>query len=105
MLDTTIGIIRSALKGDPSITPRDRARILASLRNGLEDETAVANAAIRSTAPRIVRRGDAAKMYGCSLRLIDRLAAQGILRKIRLPGRKRGAGFIERELLAVIEGK
>lgn len=108
MLDTTIQIVKSGLKADPTVSPRERTKILAALRSGLGTAT------INLTEPpetsqqriqRIVRRTEAARMYGCSLRLIDRLAAQGVLEKVRLPGRKRGAGFREADLLALIVGK
>jgi len=102
MLDTTVQIVKSAFKGDPTISPRDRAQLLASLRKGPESGKANPAESDTPSATRIVRRRQAAEMYGCSLRLIDRLAAQGILRKVRLPGRRRGAGFLQSELLAVI---
>jgi hypothetical protein len=39
------------------------------------------------------------------LRLIDRLAQQGALKKVRLPGRQRAAGIRESDLLALITQK
>jgi hypothetical protein len=42
MLATTLEIIRSGLRADPSLTSSDRARLLAVLRKGVaksEDET------------------------------------------------------------------
>ena len=105
MLETTIQIIKSGLKADPSVTPHDRAKIIAAVRNGPDAEKPDRDQARKQALPRIVRRSEAAQMYGCSLRLIDRLAEQGVLRKIRLPGRQRGAGFLESDLLAVIAGK
>jgi hypothetical protein len=107
MLDTTIQIIKSGLKGDPTVSPRDRIKILATLRTG---PAATANASepggtSQQRIQRIVRRAEAARMYGCSLRLVDRLAEQGVLKKVRLPGRKRGAGFLESDLLALIADK
>jgi hypothetical protein len=105
MLATTIQIIKSGLKGDPTISPRDRVKILAALRNGPDAGTPNLGDSSKPTAQRIVRRGEAAQMYSCSLRLIDKLAEQGVLRKVRLPGRQRGAGFLEADLLALISGK
>ena len=103
MLETTRQIIRSALKGDQEVKPYERARFLAILRGGLEaGENRFSEPPGKPTTPRIVRRHEAAQIYGCSLRLIDRLASQGVLRKVRLPGRERAAGFLESELLAVI---
>ncbi len=55
--------------------------------------------------PRVVRRHEAARMLARSLRSVDMLAAQGLLRRIKLPGRKRGCGFLESDLLALLEIK
>lgn len=103
MLQTTIDIIRTGLRADPTLSPAHRASLLTLLKTGGEGPTKPEPP--KPTAPRIVRRREAAQIYGCSLRLIDRLAAQGVLRRVRLPGRQRGAGFIETDLLAVIGGK
>jgi predicted DNA-binding transcriptional regulator AlpA len=102
MLATTLDIIRSGLKADPSLTPADRTRLLALLRqerNTPKPETAVERIA------RIIRRSEAARRLGCSLRLVDRLAKDGILPKRRLPNRQRAAGFLEADVDALIAGK
>ena len=52
--------------------------------------------------PRLVRRKDAAKMLARSERAIDLLAQQGHLKRFRLPGRDRGAGFLESDILALL---
>jgi hypothetical protein len=108
MLATTIDVIKAGLKSDPTISSRDRTKILATLRRGPGTATADSTGPAETSQQRIqriVRRAEAARMYGCSLRLVDRLAAQGVLKKVRLPGRKRGAGFLESDLLAVMAGK
>jgi hypothetical protein len=105
MLETTFAIIKSGLNADPTLTPRDRARILASLRNRDNTAELEQSQSTEDKVQRIVRRREAAEMYGCSLRLIDRLAAQGVLRKVRLPGRQRGAGFLKSDLVAVMVSK
>jgi hypothetical protein len=99
MLPTTIEIIRSGLKGDPTLSPADRARLLALLRNGTGAPKANAPPACE---PRLVRRAEAARRLGCSLRLVDRLAQDGILPKRRLPNRQRAAGFLESDLNTLI---
>jgi hypothetical protein len=107
-LKTTLKLVRAALETDQTISPRDRAKFLTNLRSGPVTGTADVTAPTETSQQRIqriVRRGEAARMYGCSLRLMDRLAAQGVLKKVRLPGRKRGAGFLESDLLAVMAGK
>ena len=108
MLPTNLDVFRAILKADPTVSPRDRTKILANLRSGPgmgAANLAEPPEASQQRIQRIVRRAEAARMYGCSLRLVDRLAAQGVLKKVRLPGRKRGAGFLESDLLAVMAGK
>src|SRR5262249_28623761 len=103
MLETTFAIIKSGLNADPTLSPRDRTQILASLRN--RNKSLKIEQSQSTDLQRIVRRREAAEMYGCSLRLIDRLAAQGVLRKVRLPGRQRGAGFLKSDLVTVMVGR
>jgi predicted DNA-binding transcriptional regulator AlpA len=99
MLDTTLQIIKSGLKGDPTLSPRDRARIIASVR--IVPETPTPEAATESAA-RLLRRAEAAKRLSCSLRTVDKLGATGILRKRKLPGRVRASGFLESDVEALI---
>jgi hypothetical protein len=42
-------------------------------------------------------------MLGRSLRSIDQLAASGALKRRVLPGRTRAAGFLETDILALLE--
>jgi hypothetical protein len=71
MLPTTVDVIRAALRADPTVSPADRARLLAALRNG--GNTSPAPAA--PTGPRLIRRKEAARMLGTSTRTVDALAA------------------------------
>jgi hypothetical protein len=101
MMTHTLEIIRTALKADNSVAASDRARFLATIRNGGSQAPEPA----RLVEPRLIRRAEAARRLGCSLRLVDRLAKDGALAKRKLPGRKRAAGFLESDLLALIAGK
>jgi hypothetical protein len=98
MMSHTIEIIKTALKADNSVSASDRARVLATIRNGGSQ----APESARLAEPRLIRRAEAARRLGCSLRLIDRLAKDGALVKRKLPGRKRAAGILESDLLALI---
>jgi hypothetical protein len=51
---------------------------------------------------RIIRRMEVARRLGRSPRAVDRLAAEGALRKVLLPGRTRAAGFRESDVAALI---
>jgi len=101
MLATTFDVLKAGLKTDPTLTPSDRARLLAQLRigpNTAKPETASA------IGQRFIKRRDTATMLAKSLRTVDKLAASGILKRRFLPGRKRGAGFLESDILALLNG-
>ena len=102
MLGTTREIIRAALKADPTLSVAERSRILAIVQNYTNPSK---NDAAAGSESRLVRRAEAARRLGCSLRLVDKLAKDGILPKRRLPSRQRAAGFLERDLNALIAGK
>ncbi len=81
------------IAGMPDRDPR-LSRVAAALSDGNTTEAPA----------RLVRRIEAAKRLGVTLRCIDRLAVSGALRRIRLPGRVRAVGFRESDVSAIIEG-
>lgn len=99
MMTHTVDIIRAALKADPSLGASDRARLLATMRSA---ERPMVVERVTVAEPRLLRRAEAARRLGCSLRLVDRLAKDGALMKRKLPGRKRAAGILESDLLALM---
>jgi len=90
MLPTTIEIVRSGLKSDPTISPQERARLLAAMREPAAQKSEL----VISAEPRLVRRAEVARRLPCSLRTVDKLATSGILAKRKLPGRLRASGFL-----------
>lgn len=92
MLATTIKIVRSGLESDPSLTPADRARLMAVLRNGLTPHKS--DCPPPDNPPCLVRRAEVARRMSRSLRFVDKLAASGVLTKRKLPGRVRASGFL-----------
>ena len=90
MLNTTLEIVRSGLKADPTLTPQDRQRLLATLRAPKVQKAVPAI----STEFRLIRRAEVARRLSCCLRTVDKLAASGILVKHRLPRRVRASGFL-----------
>jgi hypothetical protein len=90
MLSTTLEICRSGLKSDPTLTPHERTRLLAALRQPATQKSAP----VISAEPRLVRRAEVARRMSRSLRFVDKLAASGILTKRKLPGRLRASGFL-----------
>lgn len=98
MLSTTVKAVRAIIEADPTCTTRDRRTFLAMLRNG----SVAMLPATPPGEPRLLRRAEAARRLGCSIRLVDRLARDGTLPKRRLPGRQRGAGILESDLVALL---
>ena len=98
MLDSTVQVIKASLKADPSIQVAERSRLLAMLRTGGQpDESHTSN-------PRLIRRAEVARRIGVSLRTVDNLARQGILRKRVLPGRQRSSGFLSCDVDTLLLG-
>jgi hypothetical protein len=52
--------------------------------------------------PKVIQRKQAAERLNSSLRLIDLLAKQGVLKKCVLPGRRRAVGLLESNLSALM---
>jgi hypothetical protein len=99
MLDSTIELIRAGLKTDPTLSLAERARLILILRNhGRQTQPPQAVHA----EPKIIRRKQAAERLNSSLRFVDLLARQGVLKKCTLPGRRRAVGILESSLLAVL---
>lgn len=98
MLDSTIELIRAGLKTDPTLSPTERARLLLILRNHGQQT----RPKVESCTVKIIRRKQAAERLNSSLRFVDLLAHQGILKKCVLPGRRRAVGILESSLSAVL---
>src|SRR5262249_52360367 len=99
MLDTTLEVIKAALRADNTVTPADRTRLVAILRSGAQ---APQSAPAIPEPVRIVRRK--AQRLSCSLRLIDKLAVQGVLPRQTFNGRTRSCGFRSTDIDRSIAG-
>jgi hypothetical protein len=99
MLPSTLDILKSVLRSDPSLTPAERADILARLRERPEAPKVEPDS---GGELRIVRRAEAARRLSCSLRTVDSLAAGGALPRRKLPGRVRASGFLASDVDALI---
>lgn len=93
MLPTTLRLLRTALETDPSIPLTERNSLLAIFRNGGTKPEATAE-----RVPRIIRRSEVAERLSCSLRTVDKLP----IKKVKLPGRTRAAGFLEADVNALL---
>jgi hypothetical protein len=99
MLNVTEDIIKAALKSDPSLTSLDRKRIIGALRNSGNKPPVPAP---DPATERIVRREECAMLLSGSLRLVDRLATERVLKRVTLPGRKRATGFLYSDVMALL---
>ena len=100
MLTTTMNIVRSGLESDPTLTPADRARIIAALREDAKPRDKPTTPP-PVHPPRLLRRAEVARRLACSLRTVDKLP----LKKVKLPGRQRAAGFLESDVNELLAGQ
>ncbi len=92
VLSTTLDVCRAALKADTNVSAAERARLLALLRTGGVPE--IPPTPPLMAVPRILRRAAVAQRLSISLRTVDKLP----IKKIKLPGRIRAAGFLESDV-------
>lgn len=100
MLGTTLKLVKAAFQADPTLTALDRRRLVVQLTQPAKAPAALSASA--SAEPRLIRRAEAARRLGCSVRLIDRLSAEGVLPKRRLPRRVRASGILLSDLEALM---
>ena len=93
-IQTTSAILAT----DGTITPEERARLLSILK--LSDTKTPT-----TPAKRILRRAAVAELLSCTTRTVDALALAGTLKRFKLPGRKQSAGFLESDVMALLDGK
>ncbi len=97
MKDSTLEAVNAMLRTDDSISAAERARIAVMLRRS--DKPVQKQPA---EGPAIMRRHEVADELSCCLRTVDNLAVQGILQKVKFPGRVRGCGFRRSDVQALI---
>jgi len=103
MLSTTLDAVKALLKADPTLTPADRSRVVASVRNNGREEEEEREG--RTPEKRILRRAEVARRFNRSLRFVDHLAKAGTLRRVRLPGRERACGFLAEDVERLMTGE
>lgn len=94
MNSATLEIVKSVLKTDPTVTADERERLLAFFRPG--------EGAGERRPERLLKRGQVAEMLSSSRRLVDKLAEEGLLHKVKYPGRVRAAGYRLSEVQALL---
>lgn len=93
MQDTTIEILKSVLKSDTSVQPEERERLLSIFKAGPRPA---------SPGEKLLKRKQVAEMLSSSCRLVDKLAEEGQLHKVRYKGRVRAAGYRLSEVQAIL---
>ncbi len=83
-----------ALMAANALSRKEKCALLAKLNSP---------APTAESVNRVLRRKDAAARFGVSLRTVDEWTKQGLLRKVFLPGRKRGCGFRLSDIEALIK--
>lgn len=102
MLSTTSEAVNAVLKADPALTPAERVRIMALIRNhGRKPEPATPPA----PGKQVLTRDDVARRFNRSKRFVDGLGKAGILRRVKLPGRTRACGYLAEEVERVMSGE
>ena len=99
MLPSTIDVLKSVLRADPTLSPAERASLLARMREKPGDSKTGSTA---KEEARIIHRLEAAQRLSCSTRTLDKLAAAGVLPRRKLPGRVRSVGFLASDVDALI---
>lgn len=96
MQTATQQAIKAILQTDGTLDEQARSRLIKAL---------TAPPTAEPLGDRILRRAEVARRLSCSHRAVDRLAVQGALPKIRLPGRVRAAGFKLSDVETLLSGR
>lgn len=97
MLTTTKQALTAILAADPSISKEHQKSLtLALLTPASQPLNAIA---------RIIRRDEAARLLGVSVKRVDQLSHAGVLKRITVPGTSRAIGLSEASVRAITEGQ
>ena len=103
MLPTTGDAVKALLKADPSLTPADRTRIMAAVRS--HGQPVDQARPVEKPKTQILTRKQVARRFGRSLRFVDKMAVEGILPRVKLPGRVRACGYREEDVERLMAGE
>ena len=103
MLPTTIAIIKKVLEADPSVTPVDRQKLIIEMQNHGKNKSELTEPKTTSES-RILHCAEVARRLGVTVRTVHTLSNQGIIHKLKLPGRQRACGFSSMEIEKLIGG-
>lgn len=96
MLSTTLGAVKAILATDPSVNSEERKALVEALKNGIKAE---------AKHDRVLRRPEAARRMGVSVKALDQWKRRGVLVPVQIPGSSRALGFRESDVEALIAGE
>ena len=96
MLPTTIDAVKAVLTADPSVNSDERKALVDMLRKGPKQPEAAHD--------RVLRRPEAARRLGVSVKALDLWKRRGVLVPVIIPGSSRALGFRESDVEALIAG-
>lgn len=99
MKDTTRKIIKTAIQGDGTLSPREQEAIQEAII-----ETLAQSGEHREPIPRIITRGETARILGKSRARVSQLAKAGLLKKVYGIGNQKALGFTEESVRALTCG-
>lgn len=97
MKDTTRKIIKTAIQGDGTLSPREQEAIIEALRDKRESGEHL-------PIPRIITRGETARILGKSRARVSQLAKAGLLKKVYGIGKQKALGYTEESVRALTCG-
>lgn len=93
MRETTIEILKAVLKGDPTVSAEERNSFIQIFKGAPLG---------KKNDDKLLKRAQVAEMLSSSTRMVDKLAAQGLLHKVTFRGRQRSAGYRRSEVEALL---
>lgn len=93
MRETTIEILKTVLKSDPTVSAEERNRFIQICKGAPLE---------KKSDDKLLKRAQVAEMLSSSTRLVDKLAVQGLLHKVTFRGRQRSAGYRRSEVEALL---
>jgi hypothetical protein len=92
-MSTNIDLAKMAIAG---LSRKDRISLLAELQPG--------STPVAATGPRVYSAKATAALFGRSVRMIHKLAAEGLLVRVTLPGRKTACGYTRESVEKLLTG-
>lgn len=92
---STFEAVKSLIKTDGTLGSEERREILNAVKNHGKPA--------KAETPHIVSRKQVAEILNRSPRSVDMLAAEGVIEKVKMPGRLRACGFRKSDIVSLIE--